>query len=775
MKVYLLLLVTFLALSVFFIQEINGSKFSKKSKKSEKFEALKELMMAKKLAQLKAARRNTDVKERTPDKTNDQSKRSKVKKRLHSLYTEAKREYEQDKKQEKKMAKRDELLQNKKAYMLEKDAYKNDAIYLTKNQAGCNSGQFECQNGQCIPDHWECDVISDCSDGSDESGCSCSSSQYTCDNGNCIPYAWLCDYDNDCGDYSDEKSCWDHGPDPSCSGDEFRCGDGECIPWYWECDSYKDCEDGSDEEDCQCGDGTFTCDNGSCIYASWECDDWDDCGDNSDEKNCGSQEPYSSFSGYSSGVSSSIVEPSSSLAASSSLASSSSASQSSSSSVQDSSSADYSSSDKTSSSVSSSEASSSSESSSSAGSSSSSSSSSGCDGFTCQNGNCIPATWECDNWDDCGDSSDENHCSGDCPSNNVRCPNGWKCIPNSWICDDYDDCGDNWDEQSCSGQGDSSTQAPCGWSAWGDWSQCNTGCNAGLKQRTRTCLCQTGGCAGESTEWEECPDDGCFPEAHEGCGTRVLQQQMGRIVGGETAPKGAWPWQAQLFVSGSYFTCGGTLVGPRHVISAAHCFQGRIYGDASNWNVHFGKHDLTLSVGTGESSSSVERLIIHENYDSQTQDNDIAMMILSEDQSPSDTINFACLDVDLSKIFNQTSDCFITGWGATAWQGDVADQLQEANVPLVDRATCNHSGSYGGAITDNMICAGFAAGGVDACQGDSGGPLVCSAKDANSDEDRWYLVGVTSWGYGCAFADYPGVYADVSKYMSWILNNINAN
>ncbi|PIK57332.1 hypothetical protein BSL78_05721 [Apostichopus japonicus] len=244
MKVYLLLLVTFLALSVIFVQEINGSKFSKKSKKSEKFEALKELMMAKKLAQLKAARRNTDVKERTPDKTNDQSMRSKVKKRLHSLYTEAKREYEQDKKQEKKMAKRDELLQNKKAYMLEKDAYKqsklkranvkleeskarrdammtkhsvsmkrgvhpfHDAIYLTKNQAGCNSGQFECQNGQCIPDHWECDVISDCSDGSDESGCSCSSSQFTCDNGNCIPYNWLCDYDNDCGDYSDEKSCW---------------------------------------------------------------------------------------------------------------------------------------------------------------------------------------------------------------------------------------------------------------------------------------------------------------------------------------------------------------------------------------------------------------------------------------------------------------------------------------------------------------------------------------------------------------------------------------
>ncbi|KAJ8042602.1 Enteropeptidase [Holothuria leucospilota] len=148
------------------------------------------------------------------------------------------------------------------------------------------------------------------------------------------------------------------------------------------------------------------------------------------------------------------------------------------------------------------------------------------------------------------------------------------------------------------------------------------------------------------------------------------------------------------------------------------------YRNASNWMIHFGKQDLIRSVGEGETISAVEKLIIHEKYE---------------------------------------------GLGKTA------NELQEAKVPIIDRDTCNQRYYYDGELTVNMMCAGFAAGGVDSCQGDSGGPLVCSAKDSDRDLERWYLVGVTSWGYGCALPNHPGVYADVSKYTSWIQNHIKSN
>ena len=113
---------------------------------------------------------------------------------------------------------------------------------------------------------------------------------------------------------------------------------------------------------------------------------------------------------------------------------------------------------------------------------------------------------------------------------------------------------------------------------------------------------------------------------------------------------------------------------------------------------------------------------------------------------------------------NLQKKCWITGWGTLSSGGSQPNTLMEARIPLVSKERCD--ASYPGKIDDTMLCAGFDAGGVDTCQGDSGGPLVCEFNNT------WYLEGVTSWGYRCAYAWKYGVYAYVRNFKGWVLQNI---
>ncbi|TRY93111.1 hypothetical protein DNTS_007755, partial [Danionella cerebrum] len=114
--------------------------------------------------------------------------------------------------------------------------------------------------------------------------------------------------------------------------------------------------------------------------------------------------------------------------------------------------------------------------------------------------------------------------------------------------------------------------------------------------------------------------------------------------------------------------------------------------------------------------------------------------------------------------FKAGTKCSIAGWGLLAENGDTTNLLQEAVVPLLNNTQCQEwLPEYN--LTDRMICAGFAEGGVDSCQGDSGGPLMCAM------DDHWVLVGVTSFGVGCGQPQRPGAYARASQFVEWVVEN----
>ena len=151
------------------------------------------------------------------------------------------------------------------------------------------------------------------------------------------------------------------------------------------------------------------------------------------------------------------------------------------------------------------------------------------------------------------------------------------------------------------------------------------------------------------------------------------------------------------------------------------------------------------------------QIIYHENYNSGTIDNDIAVIKLAT------ALTLGSTNAKAVGLPSQGSDptsgtnVLITGWGSLReGSSSLPSALQAVTVPIVARATCNSN--YDGGITNNMFCAGVAAGGKDACQGDSGGPVVVNNQ----------LVGAVSWGYGCARPGYPGVYTRVGNYISWM-------
>jgi secreted trypsin-like serine protease len=227
------------------------------------------------------------------------------------------------------------------------------------------------------------------------------------------------------------------------------------------------------------------------------------------------------------------------------------------------------------------------------------------------------------------------------------------------------------------------------------------------------------------------------------------------VVGGVRAAQGEFPWMARLSVG-----CDGALLAPSVILTAAHCVSGT--GATQGVTATLGVVDLASTDAIKVTSTYVYRSPDYVGYN---QGNDWALIQLAH------PVDLPVLSVANTKE-HDAGPFTIMGWGADHEGGAQQRWLLKATVPLVDDATCGASYRASGAsfVDGAMLCAGlFGTGGVDTCQGDSGGPMVSTLPDGSHVQ-----VGIVSWGHGCAQAQYPGVYTQVSTYASAIMAGLAA-
>ncbi|XP_015217030.2 mannan-binding lectin serine protease 1 isoform X1 [Lepisosteus oculatus] len=304
---------------------------------------------------------------------------------------------------------------------------------------------------------------------------------------------------------------------------------------------------------------------------------------------------------------------------------------------------------------------------------------------------------------------------------------------------------------------------------------------------------------GEKGAWINKEVDTKLPSCMPVCGEPLqpLPSLMKRIVGGRSADPGFFPWQALIMVEDmsrvpeDKWFGSGALLSEYWVLTAAHVLRSQRRDSTvtpvseDHVVVYLGLHDIRNKMDAV--NRSVEKIVLHEDFDPQNYNNDIALVKLKEKVTMNPLVMPICLppaNQDSSSPHPNTLG-LVAGWGiskpnvsmdntVSSDVGMVSNVLQYVKLPVVPETECkssyaSRSGKYN--ITKNMFCAGYYEGGKDTCLGDSGGAFVME----DTDTKRWVVQGLVSWGgpEECGSRRVYGVYTKVSNYGEWLENQLD--
>ncbi|XP_043224910.1 venom protease-like [Amphibalanus amphitrite] len=243
------------------------------------------------------------------------------------------------------------------------------------------------------------------------------------------------------------------------------------------------------------------------------------------------------------------------------------------------------------------------------------------------------------------------------------------------------------------------------------------------------------------------------------------------VVGGQPVRDGDWPWMVLLGERQGgrrVWTCGGTLLSARTVLTAAHCVSGR---QPAALTARLGEFDTSRGDDGPHVDAAVATITVHPGYGGAARHDDIALLRLSRPVALGARVQPACLPPAGANHTGRTAR--VAGWGLTEFNGQSAAVLQEAALTVSDVNECEQSyrtqldfftRRYPGGFGGTKLCA--AGDEKDSCEGDSGGPLTTPGADG-----RQQVIGVASTGFGCGLPGFPGIYTKVSQYISWIMQN----